>query len=322
VAALSLMIFVPAQSPATGFLPGQRSVMDAHNCYPYGGRWNNRIDRALSAGTPLAIEQDLYWYTDQKTGKSWSVVSHGKDVTGHEPTIEHYFFDRVRPVVEKALREGNHGNWPLITLNLDFKEDNPALLEAVWNLLEKYQGWITTGTKTTDIHTISALTVKPILVLAGESDSQQSIFYDRLPVGAKLLAFGAVHSHNANPMAAPDVLDPKPENNYRRWWNNPWNVVEAGGQPNAGAWTPADNQRLISLVNHAHGNHLWIRFYTLDGATSAEAISNGWFKGYNFGSLKAAELRWRAAQQDGVDFIATDQYELLGRLLKDHESSR
>jgi hypothetical protein len=79
--------------------PGSRTLMDAHNCYPYFEWWNDRIDRALSAGTPLAIEQDLGWYTDPKTGKSWSVVTHGNPITGEEPTMEQYFFDRVRPIV-------------------------------------------------------------------------------------------------------------------------------------------------------------------------------------------------------------------------------
>lgn len=58
--------------------PGLRTLMDAHNCYPYFEWWGDRIDRALSAGTPLAIEQDLAWYTDRQTGKSWSVVTHGE----------------------------------------------------------------------------------------------------------------------------------------------------------------------------------------------------------------------------------------------------
>ena len=31
--------------------PGSRTVMDAHNCYPYFEWWGDRIDRALSAGT-------------------------------------------------------------------------------------------------------------------------------------------------------------------------------------------------------------------------------------------------------------------------------
>ena len=62
--------------------PGSRTLMDAHNCYPYFEWWSDRIDRALSAGTPLAIEQDLGWYTNPKTGKSWSVVTHGNPSPG------------------------------------------------------------------------------------------------------------------------------------------------------------------------------------------------------------------------------------------------
>jgi hypothetical protein len=299
--------------------PGSRSVMDAHNCYPYFEWWSDRIDRALSTGTPLAIEQDLAWYTDPHTGKSWSVVAHGLPLSGQEPTMEQYFFDRVRPVVEKALKEGNHGDWPLITLNLDFKDNQPEHLAAVWALLEKYQDWLTTAPKAADISALQPLTVRPILVLTGESDAQQAVFYDKLPVGGKLLAFGAVHNHDQDPMAEPEVLEPEPANNYRRWWNNPWRVVEQGGQPQAGAWTPADDARLRALVQHAHAQHLWIRFYTLDGATPKEESSFGWFKSYNFGSLAAAELRWRAAQQAGVDYIASDQYELLASELRHHK---
>ena len=300
--------------------PGSRSVMDAHNCYPYYEWWYDRIDRALSAGTPLAIEQDLYWYTDPKTGKSWSVVAHGDPVSGHEPTMEHYFFDRVRPIVERALQQGNHGDWPLITLNLDLKTEEPAHLHAIWALLSKYQDWLTTAPKTGDPASVQSLTVRPILVLTGESDAQQAVFYNEVPAGGKLLVFGAVHTHTENPIAAPEVLEPEAASNYRRWWNNPWKVVEEGGQPHAGAWTAADDARLRSLVHHAHEHGLWIRFYTLDGATSKEESCNGWFRSYNFGSLPAAEERWRAAQQAGVDYIASDQYELLGKLLRGGEN--
>lgn len=304
------------------YAPGSRCVMDAHNCYPYGEWWYDRIDRALSAGTPLAIEQDLAWYTDKKTGKSWSVVTHGAPLTGHEPTMEHYFFDRVRPIVEQALRAGDRSQWPLITLNLDFKDDNPEHLRAVWTLLLKYQNWLTTALKTADPSKLEPLTVRPILVLTGEPDAQQAVFYDRIPIGDKILLFGAVHNHDQNPMAAPEVLDPDSATNYRRWWNNPWSVVEQGGQQNAADWTASDATRLRALVQHAHANHLWIRFYTLDGATEKEESCNGWFKSYNFGSLAAAQLRWRAARQAGVDYVASDQYELLGALLNRTEAQR
>lgn len=302
--------------------PGSRTVMDAHNCYPYFEWWNDRIDRALSAGTSLAIEQDLYWYTNPKTGKSWSIVAHGAPASGHEPTMEHYFFDRVRPIVERALKEGNHGTWPLITLNLDFKDDKPEHLKAVWALLEKYQSWLTTAPKTSDPSVVEPLTVRPILVLTGEPDAQQKVFYDDVPTGGKLLVFGAVHNHDQNPMAPPRVLELEKANNYRRWWNNPWDVVEQGGQTHAGAWTNADDDRLKALVKHAHANGLWIRFYTLDGATEKQLSCNGWFRSYDFGSLPAVEKRWRAAQQAGVDYLASDQYELLASVLRGLQSSK
>ena len=308
-----------AQGAAT---PGSRSVMDAHNCYPYFEWWYDRIDRALSAGTPLAIEQDLGWYSDAKTGRSWSVVTHGAPMTGTEPVMEHYFFDRVRPIAEQALREGNHGDWPLITLNLDFKDNKPEHLATVRALLLKYRTWITEAPKAADPTVVQPLVVRPILVLTGEADAQQKVFYDQLAVGDPLLAFGAVHTGDKDPRAAPEQIDTEKATNYRRWWNNPWSVVEAGGQPHAGEWTAEKERRLGALVERAHANGLWIRFYTLDGATDAELSCQGWFHGYNFGSLETARRRWQAAIAAGVDYIASDQYELLGQLVREQRTAQ
>ena len=296
--------------------PGSRTVMDAHNCYPYFEWWGDRIDRALSAGTPVAIEQDLAWHTDPKTGRSWSVVTHGLPTHGNEPTMDQYFFERVRPIVEKALREGNHGNWPLITLNLDFKDDKPEHLAAVLSLLRKYQPWLTTAVKGTAEADVEPLDVKPILVLTGESDAQQTVFYDQLQSGDRVLLFGAIHTEGKDPAATAAVMDPGKATNYRRWWNNPWKVVEAGGQANAGEWTPAKMDRLRALVERAHANGLWIRFYTLDGATKAQLSCNGWFRDYNFGSLDTARVRWRAAIAAHVDYLASDQYELVAQEIR------
>lgn len=298
-------------------LPGSRTVMDAHNCYPYFEWWSDRIDRALSAGTPLAIEQDLAWHTDAKTGKSWSVVTHGEPTYGNEPTMDQYFFEKVRPVVEKALRDGNHGDWPLITLNLDFKDNKPEHLAAVLELLRKYRSWLSSAVKTADIAEVQTLDVKPILVLTGEADAQQVIFYDQLPVGERLLVFGAIHTDGKDSQAPPDILGVEKASNYRRWWNNPWEVVEAGGQQHAGEWTPAKMARLRALVERAHSNGLWIRFYTLDGATEAELSCHGWFHGYNFGSLDVARVRWLAAIDAHVDYLASDQYELVGKQVRE-----
>ena len=313
---------VSAGSQDTSIAPGTRSVMDAHNCYPYFEWWADRIDRALSAGVPLAVEQDLDWYTDPYNGRSWSVVAHGAPMTGQEPTLDQYFFEHIRPIAEKAMQEGNHRDWPLITLNLDFKSEPTGHLEAVWAVLEKYREWLTTAPRTQEPGTLQPLDVKPILVLTGESDAQQKVFYDRVPPGARLLVFGAVHSFIEDPMSLPETLEPGPATNYRRWWNNPWKVVERGGQNQAGDWTSADEHRLRTLVNYAHSRGLWIRFYTLDGATKQELSCFGWFGTYNFGSLAAARERWRAAAAAGVDYIASDQYEQLAAFLSAHSAGK
>lgn len=299
--------------------PGARVQRDSHNCYPYDGRWNDRIDRALKGGTPLAIEQDLFWYTDKTTGKSRSVVTHGKPVTGAEPGMREYFFERIRPIMEKALREGNHNDWPLITLNLDFKTDEAEHHAAVWKLLGEYEGWLCTAERSSNPKEITLIHAGPLLVLSGEQPSQERDFHDVLPVGAKLRVFGAAAVREPKRSKAYEVppaeLIPDGATNYRRWWNNPWLVVEKDGQQKAGDWTPEDDQRLRDLVTYAHGHGLWIRFYTLNGATAAQDKENGWFDGYNFGSPEARNLRWKAAFQAGVDYIASDQYEDMAAFL-------
>ena len=297
--------------------PGARSILDAHNCYPYFEWWHDRIDRALSTGAPLAIEQDLLWYRDAKTGQARSVVSHGAPATGAEPTLRDYFFERIRPVVEKALREGNRGDWPLITLNLDLKSEEPEHLAAIWDVLNDYRQWLTTALKTTDPQELQPLDVRPVLVLTGESQAQKAVFYDHVPNGVRLLVFGATETDTKDVAAAPQMLAPHPADNYHRWWNNSWRVVENAGQENADAWTPAKAARLAELVRYAHRQNLWIRFYTLDGASPAELSCRGWFRTYNFGSKKAVLERWKAARRTGVDYVATDQYEELAETLRE-----
>jgi hypothetical protein len=297
----------PLPSPA-GLTPGTRVLLDAHNSYPENDRWADRIDRALSTGTPLAIEQDLVWYLDPATGRGRSIVSHGKPFTGREPSMREYFFERIRPVVERAIQENRREDWPIITLNLDFKTDEPEHHAAVRALLAEYEAWLCTAARAASPGDIQPLTLAPVLVLTGEQDTQEQDFSTGLPDGGRLLLFGAVHR-------LPSGL-PGPRTNYRRWWNNSWITIEPEGQPKAGAWTPDDEQRLTTAVRAAHDAGLWIRFYTLDGYDPADA-SGGWGASYNFGSLDAVRERWRAAIRAGVDFVAVNQYEaFVGELRK------
>ena len=323
---LLLLVVVPvvAQTASLDFLNQNRPILDAHNCYPYQGRWADRIDRALKSGFPVSIEQDLAWDLKGARGEGRVVLSHEPKTTGTEPLLRDYFFERVLPIVEKALAENDRAHWPLIVLHFDFKTTQAPLLHAIWNLLGEYESWITTAVKTVDPNQLSPFEAKPILVITEESDEQEEVFFHQVPVGAKLRVFGSAHDypmegktraeriHLAATLPAEKLLS-APPTNYRRWWNNSWYVVEEGGQKRAGDWTAADDGRLRSLVEQAHRLGYWIRFYTLDGFQPAKG--QGWDEGYNFGSQAAVRARWKAALEAGVNFVATDQYEDLAAVM-------
>lgn len=315
-----------AQHANLNLLNHNRPFLDAHNCYPYDGQWNDRIVRALNSGFPVSIEQDLAWYVDPATGKGRVVVSHTPKPTGAEPTLQDYFFKQVAPIVKKAMQENKRDEWPLIVLHFDFKDNRPAILHAVWKLLGEYEPWLSTAVKTGNPNELSPIEVKPILVLTEDSDAQQKVFFDDLPVGARLRLFGSAHTAPVpkgmtgseamhwEATVPPAELLSEPPTDYRRWWNLSWYPVEEGGQTRAGPWTSADDARLRALVDHAHEMGYWIRLWTLDGF--APANDRGWGKSYNFGSLQAVIQRWKACIAAGVNMIATDQYEKLATFLK------
>ena len=301
---------------------GNKPILDAHNCYPYEGKWADRIDRALGTGRPVAIEQDLAWFADESGGRV--VVTHTPQTTGSEPLLRNYFFEHVRPIIEQALKENRPATWPVIVLHFDFKDNQPALLHAVWKLLGEYQDWITTAIKTSDPNKLTPLNKRPLLVLTEDSDEQEKVFFDEVRPGDRLRLFGSAHTtqitaKNAaerNHLVAtmpPGELLTERATNYRRWWNNSWYEVEEGGQPKAGDWTAASAKRLRALVDHAHQLGYWIRFYTLDGFEPGGGL--GWGEAYNFRSRAAVEKRWQAALDAGVNLIASDQYEELGEFM-------
>jgi len=303
----SLLVTACSKTPRTAILPGSRTLLDAHNCYPYNGEWEDRIDRALETGVPLAIEQDLVWYTDSLSGESWSIISHGSPYSGEEPTLRTYFFEQVRPIVKEAIHNENKEDWPLIILNLDFKTNEPEHHVEIWELLGEYEGWLCTAERISDMRKIMPIEVRPVLVLTGRSDEQQLIFHDQVRTGERLRLFGAVHTYADSVEVIPEQMVPHGANNYRRWWNNPWKVVEKGGQQEAEEWTIEDMKRLQLLVEHAHEFGLWIRFYTLNGHDPDSSL--GWSSNYNFGTEEKVKERWCAVIEAGVDFVATDQYE-------------
>jgi hypothetical protein len=311
-----------AQKADLDFLNHNQPILDAHNCYP-----GDHVTRALNSGFPVSIEQDLAWYVDPATQKGRIVVTHTSKPEGTEPTLREYFFDQVRPIVEKALEEHKTEQWPLIILHFDFKTNQPELLKAVWQLLGEYEPWLSTAKKTADPSMLSPIERRPILAITEDSDEQEKIFYNDVPVGAKLRLFGSAHTkaiaadsvqerHHREATISPAELLTEHPTTYRRWWNNSWYVVEEGGQTHAGEWTEADNHRLRALVGHAHKQGFWIRFYTLDGFDPDK--NQGWGKDYNFGSMNAVIPRWKAAIAAGVNFIAVDQYEDVAPYMKQY----
>jgi glycerophosphoryl diester phosphodiesterase len=299
-------------------------LLHAHNAYPEDGRWRDRIDRALATGaTPIVIEQDVA--LSRQGGSAKTVVSHDDELTGSEPTLEAYFFERIRPLMERALAERHAERWPLVVLHLDFKTNEREHHRAVWDLLGRYDAWLTTARVATEASAIRPLDRGPLLVLTENGTNQEKDFLEWSVAGGALRLFGSVPPPTLRSSddpaerarilrrAAPHELIPVSANNYRRWANFSWGVIEEGGPANAGDWTDEDRLRLESVVNHAHRQGLLIRFYTLNGHDAA--ANRGWTASYNFGSLDAARLRWRAAIAARADLIATDQYEELAALL-------
>ncbi|MEP7345334.1 MAG: hypothetical protein ABI877_08705, partial [Gemmatimonadaceae bacterium] len=133
---------------ASAFGPGARVLLDGHNAYPEHGKWADRIDRVLATGVPVAIEQDLYWVRPAGSSTHTSVVAHDSYAIDSAPTLEAYFFERIRPLMERALAENRRDTWPLIVLNLDFKSDEPAHHDFIYKLLGRYERWLTTAPRT------------------------------------------------------------------------------------------------------------------------------------------------------------------------------
>jgi hypothetical protein len=309
-----------AAGPTNTYMPGSRMQVLAHNAYPDHGKYADRLDRALAAGLPMAVEEDLAWVD----GKS--LIIHGaKNVAADDPTLETYFFPKVKPIVEKALKDGNKANWPLITLYLDIKNDPPEHLAAINSLLDKYDGWLTKAEKTADITRQSPLELKPMMIIVEDKqgDIKQKTFFDDIPAGTKFRVFGSAEKFDENPQKLPRekkdeavalmvTRDPeqpvsKKADNYRRWFGVNWAFVEKGGETKAGDWSKATESRVKKFVDYGHRLGYFVGFYCLDGYTEAE--NEGWDKDYNFGSRDKVMLRWQALARAHADFISTDQME-------------
>lgn len=311
--------------------PGTRTLVLAHNAYPDHGKYEDRLDRAIASGTPFVVEEDLAWINGR------SLLIHGsKNVSENDPTLESYFFPKVKPLMEKALQEGNKGNWPLITLYLDIKNDPPEHLAAINSVLDKYQPWLTTAVKGDDITKQAPLKLGPMMVLVEDKyndDNKRKAFYDDVPAGGEIRVFGSVTKPAENPnhlpkqeykeslvSVAPEQIATTPADNYHRWWGVDWLYIEKGGEHNSGSWGAQKEARLKRFISLGHKLGYLVSFYCLDGFTKSE--SQGWEDEYNFGSLDSVTPRWKAVIRAKADFISTDQYERVSEIIRTEHRHR
>jgi hypothetical protein len=310
-----------AQLGHSNVQPAARIQVLAHNAYPDHGKYADRLDRAIAAGTPFVVEEDLAWME----GKS--LLIHGsKNASADDPTLETYFFPKIAPLMEKALKGGDKSAWPLVTLYLDIKNDPPEHLEEISKVLDRYSAWLTTAVKTGDLAKQSPLKLGPMMVLVEDkqNDIKQQFFYDRVPVGGDIRVFGSVSKPAENPTHLPkqqyidslvsvpmEQITEEKADNYHRWWGLDWAYVEKGGEEHHGEWGKEQETRLKSIVNYGHRLGYLVSFYCLDGHTSSE--NQGWEDQYNFGSMDAVEPRWKAVIRAHADMISTDQYEALSK---------
>ena len=194
-------------------------------------------------------------------GSGRSVVAHDAPATGREPTLELYFFDKLRPVMDAALAAPRPDTWPLVVLHLDFKTNERAHHRAIWDLLGRHERWLTTAPRVAgDAHAAADARA------AARADRER-----RRPVARVLMTrcrsvadcgssapchprFSrarrtATRSSTPRSTRSPQTLIPSGTTNYRRWTNFSWAVVERGGQARAADWTTADDRRLRSIVS-------------------------------------------------------------------------
>ena len=327
-AAAAISLAIAAGSTSSPFTPGARTIVLAHNAYPEDGKYGDRLDRAISTGGPFVVEEDLVWVGGR------SLVIHNEKAAGPDsPTLESYFFPRVKPIMEKALKDGNKGNWPLITLYLDIKNDPVEHLEVISKTLDKYDAWLTKAVKTADMTKMSPLEFKPMMVIMEDkqNDVKQDFFYDRIPVGGKFRVFGTAVKFDDNPdklgrdkraerMAGllkfePEQLLTKHADNWRRWFGTDWNFIETCG-PTHGDWNAATEARVKHFADYGHKMGYLVSFYQINGFSDAQ--NQGWTAEYNFGSKEAAMVRWKALVAAHADFISTDQYEDVARAIREN----
>lgn len=293
----ALVILHAAGTPAP--LP-----VSAHNCYPLDGRGNARLVEALKLGIDN-IEIDLGW---DEAGKRL-IVGHD-DKPRPEATYPEFEAYLV-PALEAHWQSPRADKAPTV-LTIDWKTSQPAAVRHVKEFLDHHPDWFSTAPKAEK----SPLTVRRLTVCFTGSDAAKDLYDSMIEPGGTYRAFrDSVFTANAY-HADVKSYALHPASAYHRFLTFHWANIERGGPPTAGDFTAEEAARLKALMAHAHQQGYRVRFYCLDGRLTIAGL------GYHFVDLDAAIIRWRAAAEAGVDWVATDDYAEIVQALRPPKSPR
>jgi hypothetical protein len=191
-------------------------------------------------------------------------------------------------------------------LTVDWKTDNPDAVRLFKAFLDAHPDWFSSAPKASE----SPITPRRLTVCLSGSERAKALYDTLVPEGDLYRVFSDT-VFGAGGRYLDDVAGyaPTPATPYRRFLSLHWSHVERGGPARAGDWTDAEAARLAALVGHAHARGFRVRFYCLDGHLGAVGSS------YRFADDDAARVRWVAAADAGVDWVATDEYREIVRSL-------
>ncbi|WP_435010280.1 family 16 glycoside hydrolase [Tundrisphaera lichenicola] len=287
----AVVLAIASGSMALADGPAHPLPISAHNCYGEDQADNPRFREALALGIDN-IEIDLGWDDTRRQ----LIIGH--DQTPRPgvayPTVEGWLI----PTLESLGTSSGATTTPSV-LTIDWKTDHPEAVRQFKEVLDSHAEWFSSAPKAAD----SPLTRRQITICFSGSDAAKEAYDAMIPEGGTYRAFRD-RVIGAGAGYEPDVSAyiPQPATSYHRFLAFYWGAIEKGGPPAAGEWTPAEADRLASLMDLAHRQGFRVRFYSLNGHTGPRLGS------YRFANDDAAKVRWLAAASAGVDWIAGDEY--------------
>ena len=230
------------------------------------------------------MEIDLTWSEKRRR----TVISHEKTPVGGEPTLEEYFWKPLGMELGRMPR-GRPG-WLLL---IDFKTYHARVVEEVYRDLERHRRLLTRFGGNVDYG--------PLTVILTGDNAAIAAFEKRNRGHGPYLAMGnrePPERQYQDNVADYFEADATP---FYRVFNFEWAHIEPDREKRRAEPLPETAPaRLRKLAQTAHQKGYWLRTWTLNEST--------------FGGREGLLERWRAARDAGVEMIATDEYELAGRL--------